>query len=123
MKKNIYAVLIILVAAFMLNTVAFGKQKDSNDGIKKFQNFPNPFSETTTVKFSLSGDSKIKIFVVNKTSGVIIDLADGFVSAGEHGVIFKSPEGEKGEYTCTIQVFSSDENTVLFSKEIVMLKR
>lgn len=122
MKKNIYAVLIILVTAFTLNAQSYGKQPDNHRPVKVFQNYPNPFSVTTTVKFTLTEDSNIKIFAVNKISGEKIELADGFVSAGEHGVIFKSPEGSYAEYICTLQVFSGDGSSVIYSEDITMTR-
>lgn len=123
MKKNISAVFIILVLAVTLNIRTFSNQPGNHDFVKLFHNDPNPFSKTTTVKFNITEDSNVRIFAVNKITGKRIDLVDGFVSAGEHGVIFKSPEEEKGEYTCTIQIYSSDNGTVLYTKELIMLKR
>ncbi len=122
MKKNIYLAMIILVTAFTLNAQSYGKQPDNHKKVKVFQNYPNPFSKTTTVKFHLTEDSIIKIFTVNKISGEKTELADGFVSAGEHGVIFKAPEGRYAEYICTLQVFSGDSSTVIYSEDITMTR-
>lgn len=123
MKKNIYAALIILVTALTLNAQTFGKQPGDHESVKMFQNYPNPFSKTTTVKFNLTNDSNIRIFAVNKSTGETIDLADGFVSAGEHGVIFKSPEGINAEYICTLQVFSGDGSKLVYSVDIAMMQK
>lgn len=122
MKKNIYAAMIILVTAFTLNAQSYGKQPDDHRTVKVFQNYPNPFSKTTTVKFHLADDCNIKIFTVNKITGEKTELADGFVSAGEHGVIFKAPEGSYAEYICTLQVFSADGTAVIYSKDIMMTR-
>lgn len=78
------------------------------------QNTPNPFEETTTIKFRVKEDSFVKLYVTEVHTGSITMLVDGEMSSGEKGVIFKSAplDGSAGsnetEYTCTLETYSAD---------------
>ncbi len=78
------------------------------------QNTPNPFEETTTIKFQIREDCFVKLYVKETHTGIITMLAEGDMSSGEKGVIFKSAavDGSAGsnetEYTCTIETYSAE---------------
>lgn len=78
------------------------------------QNAPNPFEETTTIKFRLMEDCYVKLYVTEVHTGSISMLVEGEMSSGEKGVIFKSAavDGIAGsnetEYTCTIETYSAE---------------
>ena len=61
------------------------------DGPKEFsldQNYPNPFNPTTTIKYTLPFDSKVKIVVYNVAGEMIKELVNSVVTAGTHKLEF-----------------------------------
>lgn len=110
--------------------VSFVAQENGNDGkyILK-QNTPNPFSDVTTIKFSLKETCYVKLYVTEQQSGKNTLLVDGEMSAGEHGIIFKAA-GRNGsgsenhfDYTGNLEAYSLTGNMLLHSSEIKMLQR
>lgn len=76
------------------------------------QNTPNPFEETTTIKFQVKEDCFVKLFVTDVLTGNVTLLVEGDISSGEKGIIFKTDtqDGTAGgrvcEYTCTLETYS-----------------
>lgn len=77
------------------------------------QNTPNPFEETTTIKFRIQEDCFVKLYVTEILTGKVTMLVEGDISSGEKGIIFKSdnPDGSAEsrvyEYTCTLETYSA----------------
>jgi len=93
---------------------------DKQTGLNSLYNTPNPFSETTTIKFVLSQDCYVKLSAVETNDGSETELVNGLLSAGEHGIIFKAPKGNGREYKCILNAYSETGNTLLYTREIDM---
>jgi len=52
------------------------------------QNYPNPFNPTTTIKYAVPFDSKVKIVVYNVAGELIKELFNSVVTAGSHKIEF-----------------------------------
>jgi hypothetical protein len=64
---------------------------DIVNGPKEFaleQNYPNPFNPTTTIKYSVPFDSKVRIVVYNVAGEMIKELVNSVVTAGTHKLEF-----------------------------------
>ncbi len=81
---------------------------------------PNPFNETTTIKFFLKQECNVKLSVINRTTEKVTELVNGSLSAGEHGIIFKAPANINTGYRCILTAYSEADNSVLYSTEIEM---
>jgi hypothetical protein len=62
------------------------------------QNYPNPFNPSTTIFYSLSEASYVKLRVFNILGKELTTLADGFQSAGNHSVYFLALNMASGVY-------------------------
>ncbi|MCB9208123.1 MAG: T9SS type A sorting domain-containing protein [Ignavibacteriales bacterium] len=62
------------------------------------QNYPNPFNPSTSIKFSLPEESKIKIEVFNMLGQQVDILADEIKSVGFHEVIWNAENISSGLY-------------------------
>lgn len=53
-----------------------------------YQNYPNPFNAQTTIRFELTGASKVRLRVFNSVGELVETLIDQELGAGAHEVIF-----------------------------------
>jgi hypothetical protein len=62
------------------------------------QNYPNPFNPSTTISYSLSKSSYVKLRVYNILGKELTTLVDGFQSAGNHSAHFLASNMASGIY-------------------------
>ena len=68
------------------------------EGYELEQNFPNPFSSSTTIKFTIPRSEHISLKVYDVYGNEVADLMDSHVRAGDHEVVFESGSLAKGTY-------------------------
>jgi len=56
------------------------------------ENYPNPFTTSTTIKYSLVNSDYVKLNITDMLGNVVATLVDGFQNAGTHSVIFSANE-------------------------------
>jgi hypothetical protein len=80
------------------------------------QNYPNPFDETTTIRFALTpslsqgergaasgGLIRVRLHVIDVFGRVVATLVDGALDAGEHSVVFDAQTLSSGVYVYRLQ--------------------
>jgi hypothetical protein len=67
------------------------------------QNFPNPFNPTTTIKFALPVESKVKINVYNSLGQLVQTLLDKEMESGYHEINFNASQLVSGVYLYQLQ--------------------
>jgi len=72
--------------------------KDNISETISLTNFPNPFNPSTTIKYSLPKDMKVKIVVYDIMGREIKVLVDEMKTKGEHAVIFDASKAASGTY-------------------------
>lgn len=90
-------------------------------GFELLQNYPNPFFETTNIKFNLEKDCFVKLFVKKGTA--VQPLVEGEMSSGSHGIIYKNnPEKTPGpgKIVCVLEVYSGISGELIHYSEINM---
>lgn len=65
--------------------------------------YPNPFSDMTTVAYSLSASSNVTMTVFNSVGEQVATLVQGMQAAGEHTVTFKAGELPAGSYVVRME--------------------
>jgi hypothetical protein len=90
---------------FLLDDLAFSGSTDVENqslvvpaGMNLKQNYPNPFNPSTTISYSLSKASYVKLRVFNVLGKELTTLADGFQSAGNHSAHFLASNMASGVY-------------------------
>jgi photosystem II stability/assembly factor-like uncharacterized protein len=74
--------------------------KISKSGFQMAQNYPNPFKQTTTIRFYLPKTSTVKLEIFNVTGSKIATLLETGKDAGEHQVTFDGSGLPDGIYFC-----------------------
>jgi hypothetical protein len=62
------------------------------------QNYPNPFNAVTTIKFSLSKDTHVKVSIFNIRGSLVETICQGFFHAGCHNVGWNASHLSTGTY-------------------------
>ena len=68
-----------------------------------FQNFPNPFNPTTTIRYSLPKASFVTLTVTNTLGQDVAQLVDDQQRAGYHEAVFRGDGLASGVYFCLIR--------------------
>ncbi len=68
------------------------------------QNFPNPFKESTTIRFNLVKRSDVTLKVYNTAGQEMATIAAGEYESGQHEVTLNSSEIPSGVYVYQLQV-------------------
>jgi len=80
------------------------------------QNYPNPFSSTTLIKFTLSEQENIVIKVFNILGKEIKTIVNQEFSQGQHEVVFNAAGLSAGTYIYTI---TSGNNTIIKKMQVL----
>lgn len=70
----------------------------SDDQVVLYQNMPNPFSQTTQIKFNLPETSNVSITMYNVLGKVVKEVVSGTMGAGEHTVNVSAQDLASGTY-------------------------
>jgi hypothetical protein len=65
--------------------------------------FPNPFNESTTIRFTLNEYSQTSVSIVNVLGEEVARLFSGELDAGEHSLIWNAHNITEGTYFCTVR--------------------
>jgi len=84
----------------------YGKQ--GNGLITQFKNFPNPFHHSTTITYTISNDSYIRIVISDGSGRDIMVLCEGHLASGEYSERWDGLDNNGlsvpvGIYNCRIQ--------------------
>ncbi|MBP9581350.1 MAG: hypothetical protein KBE38_04250 [Ignavibacterium sp.] len=93
------------------------------------QNHPNPFNPSTTIKFQLPVDAKVKIELYNSLGEKVSDILNSDLSGGVHQVNFDGsnlPAGRQGLssgiYYYTMNAIGNDGKNFTATKKMLLLK-
>lgn len=84
---------------------------------KLYNNYPNPFNPSTTIKFSVPKSSVVKLIVYNVLSQEVRVLVNGELNTGSHEVEFNASNLSSGIYFYTL----ISENFIQ-TKKMILLK-
>lgn len=101
----------------ILAPTAVDEAHDLNNGIKLYQNYPNPCKNQTFIKFSIPEECNVVIEVLDLTGRVVAKVMDDYYQAGEFNVHLSTETLDEGVYFYRI---SAAQQSV--SKRMVVIK-
>ncbi|WP_407931472.1 T9SS type A sorting domain-containing protein, partial [Ignavibacterium album] len=81
------------------------------------QNYPNPFNPSTTIRFSLPKETRLKINIYNLLGQLVETLAEGNYEAGYHKVTFNASFLPSGAY-----IYRIESDAFVQVKKMMLLK-
>ena len=73
-------------------------QRTSSE-IKVYQNYPNPFSSSTTIRFETAAQSDLKVVIYDQNGALVKAYLYNNIAPGMHEVKVDGSEFTAGEYT------------------------
>ncbi len=107
-SKNYCAEMIKVSMGMLISQNGLGLATGTNGMEEKplatlLQNYPNPFKESTTIRFSLPADGWIRIRVYDAMSREVAMIYEGNAPAGTENIRFDRGSLPAGIYTCVLQ--------------------
>jgi|SRR6218665_1302346 len=87
------------------------------NGIKVAQNMPNPFNNTSTIKYELAENANVVLSVYDVTGKKVAEQAAGQQAAGVHNIEFNATDLSAGVYYYSIK---ANANTTSAIKMVVI---
>jgi S-formylglutathione hydrolase FrmB len=78
--------------------------KSLNNKEIRISNFPNPFTNSTTIQFKLREPGYIELEIWNYCGQLVGKLLEGNISAGKHKILFDVSKLPSGIYFCHLQI-------------------
>lgn len=79
-------------------------------GIESFSAYPNPFSGSTTIKFSLGSEQELSFRLYDMSGRVVDEITANLYTAGENEVVYNNPGLKSGIYILRLQNGTIVEN-------------
>ncbi len=87
------------------------------------QNYPNPFNPSTTIRYAVPSEAKVKLNVYNLLGQIVTNLVDNVEQTGYHEVVFNAANLASGIYFYTIDVKSTDgKHNFQSAKKLILMK-
>ena len=86
------------------------------------QNYPNPFNPSTTIEFSLSKSTDIKLGVYNMLGQQVSILAAGTTSAGAHKVTWDGLDASGNQVNSGVYFYKLQADGQTFTKKMLMIE-
>lgn len=86
-----------------------------------YQNYPNPFDNSTTIYFNLNKPGKTRLTIYNLAGVKMKTILDEYREAGEYKYIWNGESYSHGEYLCELQVSDQQSGKILYNSTIMIL--
>ncbi|MCB2206310.1 hypothetical protein KQI65_16320 [bacterium] len=106
-------------------------EQNSQPGVNEYalyENYPNPFNPTTTIRYFLPEESVVELSVINTLGRTVATVVDEVLPAGMHYAIWNATESfgsqmPSGSYIYRIHAKSRESNREFVRERLMMLLR
>jgi agmatine deiminase len=101
-----------------LTATGLNQIKNNASGINLEQNFPNPFSDLSTINLTLEKETMCKIELYNMVGELVLVLNNSNLEKGTHTFTLDAKNLSNGLYTCIL----TSDNSDIISKKVIVAK-
>ncbi len=106
----------VTLSAPQLTTLAVGINTSTSNGLWLSKNFPNPFENSTTIRYRIPEYGHASLKVYSSTGKVVDELVNSHQTAGEYMVEFCPRDIEAGIYLYKLEFSNSEKHNSLVNK-------
>ena len=92
------------------------------EGFMIEQNYPNPFSAVTNIRYAIPVEAKVSLGVYNQLGQRVAQLTEGKMSAGYHQARFDATKLAGGIYLYRLLAVDADGKPVVLTKTMIVAK-
>jgi hypothetical protein len=93
--------------------------KNTPKGNVLYANYPNPFSESTTLSFYLTQSGRIELKVFDLSGKIVYSHNYGVAEAGDNSIMLERNSLASGTYVCSVE-FSNNSSRFRMSQKILI---
>jgi hypothetical protein len=86
------------------------------------QNYPNPFNPSTTIRFSIPQESKVKLVVYDMTGAVVKTVLNDALSAGNKEVTWDGTNSNGAKVATGMYIYRLEAGSFTATKKMLLLK-
>lgn len=101
---------------FTINVLPMGVAEQAST-ISSLENYPNPFSENTTIKYAINTEANVSISIIDLLGNIIAEIENENRSSGEYSITWNSQGVSEGMYLLQLKV-----NNDIKTKKIIVSK-
>jgi flagellar hook assembly protein FlgD len=87
-----------------------------------FQNHPNPFNPSTTIRYALSEDAHVTLKIYNMLGQSVATLVDGDQQAGYHSIVWDGSNNFGARVTSGMYVYRLSAGDFVKTKTMAVVK-
>ena len=90
--------------------------------IELYQNFPNPFSSSTTIQFRINTSQTVRLFIYNSSGQVVKVLIDNYLTSGLHHLIWNGQDENNNILPDGIYFYRIEADNLSIIKKAILIK-
>ncbi|MBA3971014.1 MAG: PKD domain-containing protein [Bacteroidetes bacterium] len=107
----------MMSSTFTLNVVNPLGVHENINAIISLENYPNPFSNSTTINYAINKDANVSISIIDLLGNTIAELENGNKTSGEYSTTWNAENVAEGMYLLQLKV-----NNDIKTKKIIVSK-
>ena len=97
------------------------KAENADQDYRLYQNSPNPFHASTTIRFTLSRDSHVQTRVYDVKGNLVTTLASGYFSAGNHLIDWDSSDHSGNTLSAGLYFYEFTSGNFIETRKMLLI--
>lgn len=87
------------------------------------QSYPNPFSNTTTINYTIPKDTHVRLAVYDVTGRLVRSLVDHSEQAGIHSICWDGKDDQGRKAPSGVYLYKLKLDNLVFTQKVILIKR
>jgi hypothetical protein len=112
----------VYVASDLITNIAMTHSNLKTTKYQLYNNYPNPFNPSTTIRYDLSAGTKVHLKIYNLLGKVVRTLVDNILSAGEKSIVWDGKDDFNRAVPSGIYLYQIRAGAFTKTKKMIMIK-